>query len=64
MIEYGGPAAVHIEIWTADKFDGGNTRRIRNDGSTYIKVPMRKLLEPCHPQPQPALVVIQLHLAK
>ena len=36
MIEYAGPAAVHLEIWTADKFDGGNTRRIRHDGSTYI----------------------------
>ena len=36
MIEYAGPAAVHLEIWTADMFDGGNTRRIRNDGSTYI----------------------------
>ena len=36
MIEYGGPAAVQLEIWTADMFDGGNTRRIRNDGSTYI----------------------------
>ena len=36
MIEYGGPAAVHLEIWTADKFDGSNTRRIRHDGSSYI----------------------------
>ena len=36
MIEYSGPAAVQLEIWTADMFDGGNTRRIRNDGSTYI----------------------------
>ena len=36
MIEYGGPAAVNIEIWTADKFDGSNTRRIRYDGTGYV----------------------------
>ena len=36
MIEYGGPAPVNIEIWTADKFDGGNTRRIRYDGTGYV----------------------------
>ena len=36
MVEYGGPAAVNIEIWNVDKFDGGNTRRIRYDGTSYI----------------------------
>ena len=27
LIEYGGPAAVHVEIWNVDRFDGSNTRR-------------------------------------
>ena len=36
MVEYGGPAAVNIEIWNVDKFDGGNTRRIRYDGTSYV----------------------------
>ena len=36
MVEYGGPAPVNIEIWTADKFDGSNTRRIRYDGTGYV----------------------------
>ena len=35
MIEYGGPAAIQIDIWKVDKFDGNNTRRIRYDGSIY-----------------------------
>ena len=35
MIEYYGPAAINIEIWNVDKFDGGNTRRIRYDGTAY-----------------------------
>jgi Domain of unknown function (DUF1929) len=29
MIEYGGPQAVDVELWTTDKFDGANTRRVR-----------------------------------
>ena len=29
LIEYGGPAAVNIEIWNVDKFDGSNTKRTR-----------------------------------
>ena len=29
MIEYNGPAAVDMELWSADKFDGTNTRRVR-----------------------------------
>jgi fibronectin type 3 domain-containing protein len=33
LIEYGGPAAVIIEIWTVDKFDGANTGRVRYDSS-------------------------------
>ena len=26
---------INIEIWNVDKFDGGNTRRIRYDGTAY-----------------------------
>ena len=26
---------INIEIWNVDKFDGGNTRRIRYDGAAY-----------------------------
>jgi hypothetical protein len=29
MIEYGGPQAVEVEVWTTDQFDGSNTRRVR-----------------------------------
>ena len=29
MVEYNGPAAVDMELWSADKFDGTNTRRVR-----------------------------------
>jgi hypothetical protein len=29
MIEYNGPAAVDMELWNVDKFDGSNTRRVR-----------------------------------
>jgi hypothetical protein len=29
MIEYSGPAAVDIELWITDQFDGANTRRVR-----------------------------------
>ena len=29
LIEYGGPPSIAIDIWTVDKFDGPNTRRIR-----------------------------------
>ena len=36
MIEYGGPAAVNIEIWNLDQIDGANTRRVRYDGASYI----------------------------
>ena len=32
MIEYGGPQAVEIEVWTSDQFDGANTRRVRYSG--------------------------------
>ena len=32
MIEYGGPAAVNIEIWNLDRIDGANTRLVRYDG--------------------------------
>jgi fibronectin type 3 domain-containing protein len=35
MIEYSGPAAVQIEIWTTDKFDGSATGRVRYD-TTYV----------------------------
>jgi len=35
LIEYSGPAAVHIEIWNVDKIDGSNTRRVRYDGTAY-----------------------------
>ena len=36
MIEYGGPAAIQIDIWeNGDKFDGNNTRRIRYVISGY-----------------------------
>jgi hypothetical protein len=35
LIEYSGPAAVHIEIWNVDKMDGSNTRRVRYDGTAY-----------------------------
>jgi hypothetical protein len=29
MIEYGGPSGVEMEVWLSDKFDGGNTIRVR-----------------------------------
>ena len=36
LIEYSGPAAVHMEIWNVDKIDGSNTRRVRYDGTIYV----------------------------
>ena len=39
LIEYGGPAAVNIEIWNVDKFDGSNTKRTRYDSITNKYVP-------------------------
>jgi fibronectin type 3 domain-containing protein len=36
MIEYAGPAAVNIEIWTTDKFDGSATGRVLYDNRGYV----------------------------
>ena len=36
MIEYGGPAAVNIEIWNLDRIDGANTRLVRYYGVSYL----------------------------
>ena len=36
MIEYGGPQAVEIEVWTSDQFDGANTRRVRYSTITVL----------------------------
>jgi hypothetical protein len=36
LVEYNGPAAVHMEIWNVEKFDSFNTRRIRYNGTSYI----------------------------
>jgi hypothetical protein len=35
LVEYNGPAYIHIELTGADAFDGPRTRRIRYDGTSY-----------------------------
>jgi hypothetical protein len=35
MVEYNGPAAINIETWNIDRFDGNRTMSTRFSGNLY-----------------------------